>query len=467
MSGFGSFVSGLANGYKFSQDRDSEAQRNELAGLQINEAKRKIGEDTAIRGAYDTNMAAAEADAARINAQQVQGDGGVKPATSIAGAGVTTDPAYAKRLADEQTFIDGKKPEVTAGYSAPGVGFTKDYGDARDLATQEGAGLTSKRPKVTAADIFSEKYSDGIYQEYVKAGRIPEAQAFQGFMESQDGKRYGRAWADATLALQQGNIKGSIDQLETLYNKGLPDGKFVKITPEDDGQTFTVTQYDEASGAPISAKSGSAQDIASMGIHSLAPEKRVSYMLTAQAAAAKDAAQERRDDKKAAHAIELQDKKDAGLEKRTGMNNATLLEGIDRRVSGAADVAEMRANAKSKGLTEPQQRTNEEILGARQRMGADGGAGYIKKDDPRLQPRTATGLPNMDYDPELARDVKNAQRRLHGNDPQYDAWTKSRTQANQRVYKVGDKSFNDTDIAETARKYGMTVEATKAKLGIK
>jgi hypothetical protein len=63
--------------------------------------------------------------------------------------------------------------------------------------------------------------------------------------------------------------------------------------------------------------------------------------------------------------------------------------------------------------------------------------------------------------------VRNAQRKLHGDDPAYDQWTKSRTQANQRTYKVGNTSFSDADIAATAAKHGLTIEATKAKLGIK
>lgn len=100
--------------------------------------------------------------------------------------------------------------------------------------------------------------------------------------------------------------------------------------------------------------------------------------------------------------------------------------GAEVGADATVEAAHLRAQwaRQSKGLTVPQQRTNESIIAARRQLTG------MTQDDilAKTQSHTGTGRENPAYDPSLARTVKLAQGRLYGDDPAHDAFNDARSQ---------------------------------------
>jgi len=461
----GSFAGGLSQGInngmriaRMQQEYDAEEQRK--------------ADEMAVRDATRTGLSSAQAEADRINSQQVEGNYGLKEAYNVPGVGVTADADFAKGQAENQAFIDGNDaPQVEKGYTAPGVGFSKDYSEAQSLAAgQDMEGLKSARPKVTADEVFWKKYSGGVRDAYLKTGQVDKAAAWDKFAEDRNNDAYGKAWASAVVADNQGDYAGAVKHLETLYNRDVPDGKFVKVEPGENGQ-YTMTTYDEASGKPVDARTMHGAQLSQMGIQMLNPTKFVEYKMRMDAQNAKenydfkkqvylqdrsDARAEARDDRKAAEAKADREASDKRLDKKLANER------------GLAELREDRKDARGKGddgkLTRAQERENENIKGARKRTNG------VLENDPRLQKYDKYGAVNPKYDPQLYQDVELAQKRLYGADAEQDKWTKRKspqaTGANQNPAYAEYKSAYDQAIAAGRKDIADKITARARQNGV-
>ena len=186
----GAFVSGVGTGYNFVQDAadrqdDSDWKRKVRAREQ-----KKYDQQDAVEAASKTAMQNASAEADRQNAPIQQ------PASNIAGAGVTTDPAYASRLAEEQSFISGGevKPEA--------VGLNPER--------------LANRPKVSKDDLFWNKYAKDIEAVHLQNGDIAGAEKIGQLVKNRSLQEYGKKWMAANTAVQSGDYEGSIPLLEEV-----------------------------------------------------------------------------------------------------------------------------------------------------------------------------------------------------------------------------------------------------------
>ena len=315
----GSYVSGVGAGYNFVQDAADKADDSKWKRTMRARAQKEYDKQDAVEAASKQAMQNASDEANRQNAQQP-----VMPASNIAGAGVTTDPAYASRLADEQSFISGGdvKPEA--------VGLNPDR--------------LANRPKVSRDDLFWNKYAKDVAAVHLQNGDIPGAEKINQLADSRKLHEYGKKWMAANTAVQSGDYEGSIPLLEDLYNNDYKDGGFVKVTKADGG-AFTVTKYD-IDGKAVEAKTATAQQIASGAVNALEPAKYIELEIQAGATGKKYAQQMDMQNAKDAAAAARQAAKDAAAAERADANNATREALADKRmgailkgVSGGRDNA--------------------------------------------------------------------------------------------------------------------------------
>ena len=327
----GAYVSGMGTGYNFVQDAADKADEAKYRRTVRAREQKKYDQQDAVEAASKKAMQDASNEADRQNSLPVQQDAPVMPASNVAGAGVTTDPAYASRLADEQSFISGGDVKPEAGYVSPGVGFSKDSGDAQTLAASQGVtNPPVNRPTVSKDDLYWNKYAKDVEAVHLQNGDIAGAEGIRKLANSRNLQEYGKKWMAANTAVQSGDYEGSLPLLENLYNNDYKDGGFVKVT-KGDGDAFTVTKYN-VDGQPVEAKTATAQQIASGAVNALEPAKYIELEIQAGATDKKYTQQLTLQSAKDTAAAARQDAKDAAAAERADANNATREALADKRM---------------------------------------------------------------------------------------------------------------------------------------
>lgn len=263
-------------------------------------------------------------------------------------------------------------------------------GDEDALATERY--LTQSAPKVVKI--------------LVKQGRFEEAQKYQDFVDSTQGREYASKWVSGLRALSFGDTTGAAKQFESLYNSQLfNDGLTAKFTPIKGKKDAFRIDLSDASGKVVESQEGSAQELTSKAAMFLDPVKAVTFLAneeskkaTAQAITDRQLEMERLRQQGRAT---VEDRKDSRQASRLAAKNG---------VNGPAD------QGGSKGPTVSQARANAEIDAARKLVSE------LRPDEisKRTQPKNKYGFPNPDYDPELARQAKLAARRKYGTDDAFD-----------------------------------------------
>lgn len=112
-------------------------------------------------------------------------------------------------------------------------------------------GLGSQSVQDDALNSYLRDSTPRVVDVLVKQGKFEQAKAYQGFIDSQQGREYTRAWADGVRRYSFGDLPGAIKTFEGLYNNQLArDGNTVRLTPGGQEGTITATLIDR-DGQPL------------------------------------------------------------------------------------------------------------------------------------------------------------------------------------------------------------------------
>ena len=353
------------------------------------------------------------------------------------------DREEADRLALQQAMRGGAgsflPSSVTGGGQTPAAGGTSHIARAANGAASLDEYLKTSTPKVI--DVL------------LRQGKIEQAQAYQKFIDSQEGKDYARAWIDGVRRFSIGDTKGALKSFENLYNSQLyRDGNTVKLTPGRDPRTMTVTQIGP-DGKPLGETTVGTDALLGQAALYLAPHEAVKYYAEQTAKRTSEAAlmerQQAIEDQRQAGRQAMADRTDARTQAQIAAADArsqAQIAAADQRLSRTLDA---RADPSAKPLTVTQQRSNLEIDAARE---------YVSGLDPEeIRRRTAkttnTGRENPDYDPALARQAALAARRKIGEDEQFDSAPRTPQKSPGELRK------------EVAKRFGADRTMNKYKLG--
>jgi len=241
-----------------------------------------------------------------------------------------------------------------------------------------------------------------VLQTMVRQGQLEQAERYASFIESQQGKRYLTAYSNGIKKFAIGDYESALKDFEGIYNdeRLYPDGKSVKLSPLDDGK-IRIDQYD-ADGKLLGSRTGKLVDMTEQAALALNPVKTVEFMMTQKAKREGEAALLDRQ-------MKLEEMRQQGRETAEDRRDARLVRTLEAR-------ERTTANRPAGGLTAAQQRSNQEILAARERIAG------MTPDEIRQRTTKATdsGRDNPLYDGTLARSVTLAGRRLIGDDPDFD-----------------------------------------------
>jgi hypothetical protein len=419
--------------------------------------ERKNQDDAAIRSAFSQDTAPVrglqrtQASAGATEGQATTPD--IQP-TSRVGSNLTTDPAFAKSMADNEAFATGAAVEPTPAYRVPGRGTYDNAADAIDSQQQARsdsglAGLGSEARAAEAALMqagarsYHERKAPQVVEAYLKQGKVAEAKAYRDFIDSEDGRAYAGQWSQGVRKLMLGDYKGALGNWQSLYNKQLyNDGHTVKLTPLEDGKQVRSDFFDQA-GNQVHSTTMPMDALARQAGMALSPEKLVEMR-------AKQDSQREHDGSLLDRQLQLEGLRQKGQEirddrrdERVGMRIDAQSEALDRRL--AAD-AERRG-----GLTATQQRTNDSIAAARKQL-AGMSADDVRK---KTQQYEQSGRINDEFDAGLARAAKLATSRMFGEDPEHDRFSGAK----------GKENAAANAKAETATRFGADPAMKSYRLG--
>lgn len=302
--------------------------------------------------------------------------------------------AAARKEADDAELRDamGHNPVVISRMGPDGRIQQADSRITRRANGQEGAGGQQD----DAANYF-QTAAPRVISVLVKQGKLHEAQKYQEFIDSQQGRQYATMWTQGVRALSFGDTQTAMQQFEQLYNSQLfNDGltaKFSTIDPK--AGTFQIDLQDK-DGKVVATQQGSANELASKAAVFLDPVRAVEFQ-------AKETAKRQSEEAVLDRQIRLESIRQRGREQAEDRRDARL-------------AARLGVTGKEKPLSTSQQRINQEIDVSRRTIAEIDPAELKRKTTPTNQ----WGGRNPDFDPALARAASQANRRKYGEDPDFD-----------------------------------------------
>ncbi len=303
--------------------------------------------------------------------------------------------AAARKEADDAELRDamGHNPVVITRQRPDGSLEQADSRITRNANGQQGAG----QQQDDAASYF-QTAAPRVVSVLVKQGRLQEAQKYQEFIDSQQGRQYATMWTRGVRALSFGDTQTAMQQFEQLYNSQLfNDGltaKFSAIDPR--AGTFQIDLQDK-DGKVVATEQGSANELASKAALFLDPVRAVEFQ-------AKDTAKRQSEEAVLDRQIRLESIRQQGREQAEDRRDARL-------------AARLGVTGQARPLTASQQRINQEIDVSRRTIAEIDPAELKRKTTPTNQ----WGGRNPDFDPALARAASQAARRKYGEDQDFDA----------------------------------------------
>lgn len=343
----------------------------------------------------------------------------VEPVSRVPGLGTTTDPAFARRMAEDESFATGQEVKPQSAYRVPGRGV---YGAPEDAIAQasdvrsEAAMLARNRSPGgegpgdrLAFDAYMRRKAPQILDAYLKQGKFAEAKVFRDFLDSEEGRSYATQWSRGVRKHAVGDFPGALGDWQQLYNDQLyNDGRTVKLHLLDDGQNVQAEFFNPDGTPAYATKPQPIGGFAAQAGMALAPEKLVEFRANQEVAAAKETAA-------ITKALALEDARQRGQEARDDRRDERLQMRLDAQ-NEALD-RKFAAQGQRPKLSAAQEARNIAIEAARRRV--EGlSAEEIRRHTAKA---TATGRENPHYDETLARSVALAGRRKVGEDPWFDA----------------------------------------------
>jgi hypothetical protein len=126
-------------------------------------------------------------------------------------------------------------------------------------------------PKRDWQEIYHKRYAPEMIGRLIESGRLEEAKAFEEWSESAKGKRFGADWMQAYSLQMTGDTTGALKSMQKLYNQQLPDGQYALVAPEGNDGGFKVTLYDEKTNKPLHSRSGSGEELVTLGLGMMSP----------------------------------------------------------------------------------------------------------------------------------------------------------------------------------------------------
>ncbi|HOB65834.1 hypothetical protein [Ottowia sp.] len=392
------------------------------------------------------------------------GQVGAMRARKLIEAGALTDPmraASASLALDKSEREDADRRELQQALrgapemTAPGAGAVGGI----EQATASANGQIAKRvANDSALDYYLKTSTPKVIDVLLRQGKVDQAQAYQKFLDTQEGRDYARGWTDGVRKFSIGDTRGALQSFENLYNRQLyRDGNTVKLQPGREPNTMTVTQFG-ADGQELGAVTQPTDDLLSQAAIFLAPHEAVKFYANQGAKRTAESAQLQRQ-----QVLEAQRQvgRDA-MEDRRDARTAQQIEAADRRAQRGIDAADQRltrqldarGNPVDRPLTSAQQRSNAEIDAAREAINGLS----LEEIRRRTSKATNTGRENPNYDPGLARQAALANRRKIGEDDTFD--TAPRGPALRQQQDAATRARQDL-----AKRFSSDASMNKYKLG--
>jgi hypothetical protein len=420
-----SFVSGFESGQRIASNALSAYQAGKDAADQSEVRSALAGLEDA-PAATGTATEGTKGDSADV-AKALQ----IEPMQNVPGLGMTTDPAYAKSMAEDQSFITGEDVTPQPAYKV-GSNVYNDQADAvaaqKDAATEPGglpAGLSDARATQDHAKMFREIAVPRVINTYLKQGRLTEAKRFADFIDSQEGQHYTNQWASGMRMHALGDNAGALNQFQQIYNRQLyNDGHVVKLTPLEDGKNFRADFYAaDNSGNLVHSRTRPISEMVQQAAMALEPSKLVEFQAKGQQAKEHEGALLDRSIQLEGLRQQGRDQQDDRRDERLGVRLDANANALDTRLAASSDALGTRIDAAAaraanrNPLTLTQESANLAVDAARKRIEG------LSQDDirKRTAKTTNTGRENPLYDDQLARSVSLASRRKVGADDWFDA----------------------------------------------
>lgn len=309
----------------------------------------------------------------------------------------------------------GKVPEYSAGFHG------KPQASGQPMS--ESAPVMGMQKQRSYLDTVGPRVMDA----YLKQGKVAEAKAWRDLVESEQGHAYANTYANAQRMVTAGDFEGAIPALNKLHSS-YPDGRRAQTEHIGDGQ-YRITMIDEATGKPTGSRVMPAAELSKQALMALAPTKLVEFMAQQHGKREAEGATLNRQLELERLRQEGQDVRDDRREERLQTRLDAQSLNLERRLS---------ATGGRGGLSVPQQRTNESIDAARRQLEGMDQADVLKM----TQASTATGRPNPNYDPEIARLARLANSRKYGDDQEHADFTAGPRRS------AGADSFAGKSVAE-------------------
>lgn len=261
----------------------------------------------------------------------------------------------------------------------------------------------------------------------VKQGKLKEAQQYQEFAESQEGKKYASLWTRGVRALSFGDTTSAIKSFEELYNSQLfNDGMTASFTPVKGAKDAFQIEIKDKAGKVVATQKGAAGDLANQAALFLDPMRAVEFH-------AKETAKRQSESATLDRQIQLESMRQQGRAFSEDRRDARMAARISAAAAGG-----------DKPLSLSQQRANQEIDVSRRMVQGVDPAELKRKTTPTGQ----WGGRNPDYDPALARAASLANRRKFGEDSDFDGRgaPAGGPQGGQSVASVPDKFKADKNM---------------------
>lgn len=345
----------------------------------------------------------------------------IQPLQNI-GGNYTTDPGFAKSMADSESFVSGEDVQPAPAYRVPGRGTYTSAEDAigAQQQGQDDAQLSGSRPDYATADAalqrgaarpardaYFQRKAPQIIDAYLKQGNIEGAKKYRDFIDSEEGRDYTHQWSHGVRKLSIGDYRGALKDWQALYNQQLyDDGRTVKLTPLQDGKQVQADFFDQA-GNQVHSVTYPIDTLARQAGMALAPEKLVELRAQQDAKRSSEGVLLDRQ-------IQMEQMRQQGQEVRDDRRD----ERLGMRIDAQGEMLYRRLSA-SGGLTPTQQRSNAEIDAARRAIVGMPQSEILR----RSQKATNTGRENPDYNPSIARAANLAGRRKIGADDHFDSRT--------------------------------------------
>ena len=162
------------------------------------------------------------------------------------------------------------------------------------------------RPKLDAMTLYHTKYAPNVVKTLLEQNKIAEAKAFEDWSRSSLGSSYGKTWSQAMLAHSRGDNAGALISLQELYNRQVPNGRYVTVKPGAKEGTYDVEVRDEKTNRVLGTPySGKTEDIVKMGLGMSTPAEQFNYFTAKAAKAAELEHENKTNEAKNATALEV------------------------------------------------------------------------------------------------------------------------------------------------------------------